>query len=314
MRPRPVILDCDPGQDDAVNILLALASPEELDVLGITTVAGNVPLEKTQRNARLMCELAGKVTVPVFAGCGRPMIRPLVTAEYVHGREGIDGAEIKDPSVPLQEEHGVDFIVRALRESDDEGVTLVPTGPLTNVAMALVKAPDIASKIREIVLMGGAMREGGNVTPSAEFNIYVDPHAAKVVFECGRPLIVMSLDVTHRVLATPARARAIGELGNGVGRSVQSMLEFFNRHDMEKYGSEGGPLHDPCTAAYLLEPELFRGKPVNVAIETGSELTMGATVVDFWRVTDRAPNALWIHEADADGFFRLLAERLARLP
>lgn len=314
MRPRPVILDCDPGQDDAVNILLALASPDELDVLGITTVAGNVPLEKTERNARLMCELAGKPDVPVYAGCARPMVRPLVTAEYVHGREGIDGAEIEEPAVPLQNEHGVDFLIRALRGAGDEGITLVPTGPLTNLATALVKAPDIAPKIREIVLMGGAMREGGNTTPAAEFNIYVDPHAARVVFECGRPIVVMSLDVTHQVLATPARAKRIGALGNRVGRTVQSMLEYFNRYDMEKYGSEGGPLHDPCTAAYLIEPELFRGKRVNVAVETGSELTMGATVVDFWGVTDRAENALWIHEADAAGFFRLLGERLARLP
>jgi inosine-uridine nucleoside N-ribohydrolase len=314
MDRRPIILDCDPGQDDAVAILLALASPEELEVLGITTVAGNVPLAKTERNARLMCDLAGRSGAPVFAGCSRPLVRPLVTAEYVHGREGIDGAEIREPETPLRGEHAVDFLVSRLLDADDESITLVPTGPLTNVAAALVKEPRIVPKIREIVLMGGAMREGGNVTPSAEFNIYVDPHAAKVVFECGRPLVVMGLDVTHQVLATPERVERIGSLGNRSGRSVKAMLQFFNRHDVEKYGIEGGPLHDPCTVAYLLKPGLFRGKHVRIDVETGSELTMGETAVDFWNVTGRKPNATWIHQVDADGFFELLTERLARLP
>jgi len=313
MKKRPVILDCDPGQDDAINILLALAAPEELDLLGITTVAGNVPLEKTQRNARIICELAGKGEVRVFAGCAAPMRRPLFTAEYVHGREGIDGTEIREPTMPLQKKHAVDFIVETLMESEDDSITLVPTGPLTNVASALVKEPRAASKIREIVMMGGAMREGGNVTPSAEFNIYVDPHAAKIVLGCGRPLVVLGLDVTHQVLATPPRIAAIDALGTKVARSVTGMLEYFNRHDTEKYGVEGGPLHDPCTVAYLLAPEIFRTKRVNIEVETDSELTMGATAVDFWRVTDREPNAEWVHEVDADGFFALLTERLSRL-
>ncbi len=314
MERRPVILDCDPGQDDAVAILLALGSPEEIELLGITAVAGNVPLAKTQRNARLMCDLAGKTGVPVYAGCPRPLVRPLVTAEYVHGREGIDGAEIKEPETPLRSEHAVDFLVNRLLAAPDGSITIVPTGPLTNVAAALVKDPRIVPKIREIVLMGGAMREGGNVTPSAEFNIYVDPHAAKVVFECGRPLVVMGLDVTHQVLTTPERTERIGSLGNRVGRSVKAMLQYFNRHDVEKYGTEGGPLHDPCTVAYLLKPELFRGKHVRIDVETGSELTLGETAVDFWHVTGREPNATWMYRVDADGFFELLTERLSRLP
>jgi purine nucleosidase len=310
---RPILLDCDPGQDDAVAILLALASTSELQVLGITTVAGNVPLEKTQRNARLMCDLAGRRDVPVFAGCSRPMLRPLYTAEYFHGREGIDGAEIREPSTPLESQHGVDFIVDTLRRAEDDSVTLVPVGPLTNVATAFVKAPELLPKVREIVLMGGAMREGGNTTPSAEFNIYVDPHAAHVVFECGRPIAVMGLDVTHQVLATPPRVSRIRALGTRVGENVSGMLQYFNRFDSEKYGSEGAPLHDPCTIAYLLKPELFRGKHVRIDVETGSELTMGATAVDFWRVTGKPPNALWMHGVDADGFFDLLTERLGRL-
>lgn len=310
---RPIIIDCDPGQDDAVNILLALAAPEELDVLGITAVAGNVPLEKTQRNARIMVELAGKPECRVFAGCAAPLERPLVTAEYVHGREGIDGAEVFEPTVPLQKQHAVEFIIETLMAAEDDSITLVPTAPLTNVASALLKEPKIAPKIHEIVLMGGALREGGNVTPSAEFNVYVDPHAAKIVFECGRPIVAMGLDVTHQVLTTPPRVKAIADLDTRVASNVCGMLEYFNRHDVEKYGVEGGPLHDPCTVAYLLKPDLFQGKHVNVAVETASELTIGETVVDFWGVTDREPNVEWIHTVDADGFFELLTERLARL-
>ena len=310
---RRIILDCDPGQDDAVAILLALASTEEIEVLGITTVAGNVPLEKTQRNARLMCDLAGRTDVSVYAGCSRPILRPLHTAEYVHGREGIDGAEIREPETPLAAEHAVDFIVETLRRAEDDSVTLVPVGPLTNIASALVKAPELAPRIREIVLMGGAMREGGNTTPSAEFNIYVDPHAARVVFECGRPIVVMGLDVTHQVLATPERVSRIRSLGTRTGETVASMLQYFNRFDSEKYGSEGAPLHDPCTIAYLLKPDLFRGKRVRIDVETASDLTMGATAVDFWGVTGKVPNALWTHGVDAEGFFHLLTERLGRL-
>lgn len=310
---RPIIIDCDPGQDDAVAILLALAAPAELEILGITAVAGNVPLEKTQRNARILCELAGKPEINVFAGCAAPLERPLFTAEYVHGQEGIDGADIFEPSMPLQEQHAVDFIIETLMGAEDDSITLVPTAPLTNIASAFLKEPKIAPKIHEIVLMGGAFREGGNVTPSAEFNVYVDPQAAKIVFGCGRPIVAMGLDVTHQVLGTPPRVKAIGDLGTKVARNVQGMLEFFNRHDVEKYGVEGGPLHDPCTIAYLLQPSLFRGKRVNVEVETESELTIGETVVDFWGVTGREPNVVWIHTADAEGFFELLTARIADL-
>ena len=312
--PIPIIIDCDPGQDDAINLFLALASPDELDVLGVTAVAGNVPLEKTARNARILCELSGRTDVPVFAGCERPMLRELVTAEYVHGKEGIDGCEIFEPTVPLQEQHAVDFIVETLMAAEDDSITLVPTGPLTNIGMALVREPRIVPRIHQIVLMGGALREGGNVTPSAEFNIYVDPHAAKIVFGCGRPIFVKGLDVTHQAMATPERVAAIESLGTRAARNAAAMLTYFNRHDVEKYGVEGGPLHDPCTAAYLLKPEIFEGKRVNVEIETDSELTMGETVVDFWGVTSREPNATWHHSIDADGFFELLVERIGRLP
>jgi purine nucleosidase len=249
----------------------------------------------------------------VFAGCSRPLVRELVTAENVHGKSGIDGVDIYEPKLPLQSQHAVDFIVDTLRAADDASITLVPTGPLTNIAAAFVKEPAIIPKIDEIVLMGGGFREGGNVTPAAEFNIYVDPHAAHVVFTCGRPITVMSLDVTHQALTTPARLEAISAVGTDLARTVREMLDFYDRHDMEKYGGDGGPLHDPCTIAFLLRPELFTGKQVYVLVETGSELTMGATVVDYWGVTGRPANANWIHSIDADGFFQLLTERLARL-
>ncbi len=314
MAARPILIDCDPGQDDAVMLLLAMASPEELDILGITTVAGNVPLALTQRNARLMCELAGQADLKVFAGCARPMVRDLITAEAVHGRTGVDGFDVYEPKMALQAQHGVDFLIETLMAAADESMTVVPTGPLTNIGMALVKEPRIVPKIKEIILMGGAMREGGNTSPAAEFNILVDPHAAHVVFRCGRPLTVIGLDLTHQALTTPQRSRAIGDIGNSAGAAVQRMLEFYNRHDVEKYGSEGGPLHDPCTIGYLLRPDLFEGKQVNVEIEIHSELTMGMTAVDFWRVTERPRNANWVHKIDPDGFYDLLVERLARLP
>ena len=312
MATRPIIIDCDPGQDDAINLLLAMSSPDELDILGITTVAGNVPLELTQRNARQMCDIAARSDILVFAGCDRPMRRKLLTAEKVHGKTGIDGVEIVEPQTPLQDDHAVDFIIDALGKADDRSITLVPTGPLTNIATAIEKEPAITAKIAEIVLMGGAMREGGNQSPSAEFNILVDPHAADIVFRCGRPITVFGLDVTHQVLATRERRDRIRAIRNEAGRASAGMLDFFDRHDTAKYGSLGAPLHDPCTVAFLLMPDLFEGKHCNLTVETQSELTMGHTAVDFWQVTDRPENVNWIHAVDAGGFYELLTERLSR--
>jgi len=312
MSRQRIIIDCDPGQDDAVALFLAMASPGEFEILGITAVAGNVPLELTQRNVRLMCDIAGREDIPVFAGCDRPMVRDLLTAEKVHGKTGIDGVEIVEPQTPLQEQHAVDFIVETLRAAEDESVTLVPTGPLTNIGTVIDRAPDVLAKIRQLVIMGGAMREGGNYSPSAEFNILVDPHAAAIVFGCGRPITSMGLDVTHQVLSTRARVERIRQLGNPVAEATAGMLSFFERHDSKKYGVEGAPLHDPCTIAWLLAPELFEGKFCNLSVETQSELTMGHTAIDFWHVTDRPHNVNWIHAVDADGFYDLLSERLAR--
>ncbi|SMO38537.1 nucleoside hydrolase [Ruegeria faecimaris] len=313
MPARKIIIDTDPGQDDAVAILLALASPDEIKVLGITAVAGNVPLELTAKNARIVCELAGHTQTPVYAGCDRPLERPLITAEHVHGKTGLDGPVLPDPQMPLSEGHAVDFIIDTLRAHEPGSVTLCPLGPLTNIATAFRKAPDIVDRVQEIVLMGGAYFEVGNITPTAEFNIYVDPEAADIVFKSGRPIVVMSLDVTHKALVTKTRNDAFRRIGNKAGVAVAEMTDFFERFDKNKYGSEGAPLHDPCVTAYLIKPELFTGRLVNVEVETQSELTLGMTVADWWGVTDRKPNALFIGEIDAGGFFDLLTDRLARL-
>ena len=309
---RKIIIDTDPGQDDAVAILLALASPE-LDVLGLTAVAGNVPLTLTEKNARKICELAGRSETRVFAGAVRPLTRPLVTAEHVHGRTGLDGPELPEPTMNLETQHAVDFIVETLMTEPEGTVTLCPLGPLTNIALAMIREPAIVPRIKEIVLMGGGYFEQGNVTPSAEFNIYVDPQAADVVYRSGAPIVMMPLDVTHKALTTKARIERFRTMGTRVGTATAQLLDFFERFDEEKYGTDGGPLHDPCVIAYLLKPELFSGRQCNVQIETVSELTMGATVVDWWNITDGPRNALVMRDIDSDGFFALLTERLARL-
>lgn len=311
-RPRKIIIDTDPGQDDAVAILLALASPE-LEVLGMTCVAGNVPLPLTSRNARVVCELAGRPDIKVFSGCDGPMTRRLITAEHVHGKSGLDGTDLPDPAMPLAAGHAVDFLIDTLRAETPGSVTLCALGPLTNVATAFQRAPDIASRLAEIVLMGGAYFQVGNIQPAAEFNIHVDPEAAEIVFKSGVPLVVMPLDVTHKALTTRARVDAFRALGTPVGHAVAGWTDFFERFDKAKYGSEGAPLHDPCTIAYLLQPELFSGRHINVEIETRGEFTLGMTVADWWRVSGRQPNAVFMNDLDAEGFFRLLTERIGTL-
>lgn len=309
--PRRIIIDTDPGQDDAVAILLALASPE-VEVLGLTCVAGNVPLALTTRNTRVICELAGRRDLRVFAGCDAPLARKLVTAEYAHGQTGLDGIALPDPTMPIDPVHGVDFIIDTLRAAPAGTVTLCPLGPLTNIATAFRKAPDIIPKLAEIVLMGGGYFEGGNITPAAEFNIYVDPEAADIVFRSGVPLVVMPLDVTHKALSSRAWVEEMRGLGTEVGRAVASWTDFFERFDTAKYGSEGAPLHDPCVIAYLVRPELFHGRHINVMIEVSGEYTLGATVADWWRVSGRPPNAMFMGGVDRDGLYALLSERLGR--
>jgi len=310
---RKIIIDTDPGQDDAAAIMLAFGSPDEVELLGITTVAGNVPLSYTSRNARILCELCDRRDIKVFAGADKPIARPLVTAEHVHGKTGLDGPDLPEPTMALQAQHAVDFIIETLRSEPEGSVTLCTLGPLTNIATAFRKAPDIIARIQEIVMMGGGFSEGGNMTPAAEFNIYVDPEAADLVFRSGVPLVVMPLDVTHQLLTRKDRVQKIADIGTAPAKAMVEMLEFFERFDIEKYGSDGGPLHDPTVIAYLVKPELFGGRLCNVEIEVKSELTVGMTVIDWWHVTDRKRNARVIRTVDADGFFALLAERFARI-
>ena len=312
MAEHQIIIDCDPGQDDAVALLLALGSPEEIELLAVTTVAGNVPLPRTSRNAQQILTLAGRSDIPVHAGCSRPILRPLETAEYVHGETGLNGAVLPEPAAPLAAGHAVDVIVAEIMRRPPGTVTLCPIGPLTNVALAIVKEPAIVARVKRIVLMGGAM-ELGNVTAAAEFNIFVDPHAARVVFESGAPLVMLGLDVTHKALVTDDRLTAIQAIGTPVATACAGLLDFFNRYDKERYQVPGAPLHDPCVIAYLLRPELFKGQVRRVEVETEGTHTSGRTVVDWWRRSERPANALVINDVDSDGFFALLNERLARL-
>ncbi len=309
---RPIIIDTDPGQDDAVAILLALASPE-LDVLGITTVAGNVPQPLVTTNALRLCELVGRTDVPVFIGAHQPLVRELFTAEYVHGPTGIDGADLPDPVTTAQPKHAVDFIIDTCLAAGTDGVTLCPVGPLTNIASAIAREPMIIPKIREIALMGGGFFAGGNTTPVAEFNIYVDPDAASLVFNSGVPITMFSLDVTHKALVLPEDLDRIRAIDTPVGEAVAGMLGYYERHDVEKYGIAGAPLHDPCVIAYLIDPDLFTGKACRVDVETESELTVGQTIVDWWGVTGAEPNTMVMSEIDRSGFIDLVVERIAEL-
>jgi len=311
---RRIIIDTDPGIDDAVAILLALAAPGELEILGIVAVAGNLPLPQTERNARRVCELAGRTDIPVYAGCARPLLRPLATAQHIHGETARDRLLLPEPTMGLRAQHGVDFLVETLRAAEAGTITLCALGPLTNIAMALVKAPEVAGRIAELVIMGGACFELGNVTPAAEFNIHVDPHAAAIVIESGVPITMMPLDVTHQLLTTPPRLNALRTLGNRCGRAVAALLASFERNRRAKFGARATALHDPCVMAYLLRPTLYEGREVNVAVETQSPLTMGMTVVDWGGVTGRGANARVMNAVDVDGFYELLTEKLARLP
>lgn len=308
--PQPIVIDCDPGVDDAIALLLALASPDELDVIGVTTVAGNVGLERTSDNALRIVELAGR-GVPVHSGCARPIMRPPTDAEHIHGETGLDGADLPPPASPLADAHAVDFLIDACGERPRE-VTLCAMAPLTNVALAMIKDPGFVANIGEIVLMGGAVG-AGNVTPSAEFNVFADPHAASVVFAAGAKLTMIGLDVTHQAIVTTERLAAIRAIDTPVGRAAAGLLEHYHRVDVERHGVAGSPLHDPCVIAYLLRPDLFSGREAFVEVETQGEATLGRTVVDLWGATGREANATVIEHIDADGFFELLIERLARL-
>jgi purine nucleosidase len=311
---RRIIIDTDPGKDDAVAILLALAAPEELELVSITTVAGNVPLTRTTANALALLELCGRPGLPVFPGCARPMIRLPVTAEHVHGETGLQGLVLPEAQAPAQPRHAVDHLIEALLREPAGSITLCLLGPATNLAMALVKTPEIAPRIGEVVWMAGARSEGGNVTPAAEYNVYADPEAAAVLLDSGVPLTMLPLDLTHQVLMTRDRLLALRKIGTAAARAVATMFGDADGNPQREREKDGIPLHDPCVIAHLLDPALFRGRRINVAVETASPISLGMSVADWFHVTGRPPNALWLNEADADRFFNLLFTRLARLP
>jgi len=312
MIKKKIIIDTDPGQDDAVALLLALAS-KELEILGITCVAGNVPLSLTSENARKILELTRYTEIPVFAGADRPIKRTLVTAEHVHGKTGIDGPVLEKPKIKLQSKEAIEFIIETILSYPKDEITLCTLGPLTNIGLAFQREPRIKTLIKEIIMMGGGFFEGGNITPAAEFNIYVDPEAAAEVLESGIPITMLPLDVTHKALTSRSRIESFRKIGNKAGIATAEMLDFFERFDVEKYGSEGGPLHDPNVIVYLLRPEFYEGKYVNVEIEVGSDLTRGMTVVDWWNVTTRKKNVYYIDKVKDEEFFNFLIERIKLL-
>ncbi|MGP4040814.1 nucleoside hydrolase [Gracilibacillus sp. D59] len=303
-----VILDCDPGHDDAIAIILAASKVSPLDIVGITTVSGNVEVEKNTLNALKVCDIIGLDDVPVAQGATRPLVKESEIAEEIHGETGLDGPNLpKTPKREADSQHAVDFIIEQLHKSK-EPITLVPTGPLTNIAMALVKDPSIKNKIKEIVLMGGGTF--GNWTPAAEFNIYVDAEAAKVVFESGLPIRMFGLDVTHQVLATKETVGQLREIGNPVSEFVAELLVFFMQAYKDHFDFPGGPIHDACTVAHLLDPSIFEFEHVHVAIETKGEHTYGMTVVDRLGVTGREPNTHFAIGLDQERFWSLFKKAI----
>lgn len=310
---RRIIIDCDPGVDDCVALMLALASPEELDIRAITTVAGNVAVETCTRNACGMVTLAGRTDIPVYQGCPRPMVMAPEFADYVHGKSGLGDADLPEPKCTPQGMHAVDYLIDILLASEPASQTLVMTGPLTNLGVALVKTPAISRAIRDIIIMGGALSAGGNVTASAEFNIYADPHAAHVVLECGAPITLIGLDTTLQFRCTPERMAALKASQKPACILTHTMVSHVNRVYGALYGNEGAALHDPCTIGYLLAPSFFSTQPAYVQISTESGLTRGHTAVDIYLNNDAKPNVTWVTEVDANRFFNLLLTRISTL-
>ncbi|RWZ58024.1 nucleoside hydrolase [Halobacillus fulvus] len=304
---RKVILDCDPGHDDAISIILGASKVSNLDIVGITTVAGNVEVEKNTLNALKVCDMIGLHDVPVAQGATKPLLKTREIAGEIHGETGLDGPELPEPSRAAIDQHGVDFMIEKLLHTKEK-ITLVPTGPLTNIAMAMIREPGIMANIEEIVLMGGGTF--GNWTPAAEFNIWVDAEAAKVVFESGVPVTMFGLDVTHKALATKEVVERFSAIGNPVSNFVVELLDFFSKTYKDVFGFEAGPIHDACTTAYLIDPDIFDFKQVHVDIETKGEYTYGTTCVDLLGVTRKEPNVKFASELDQDKLWLLFDRAL----
>ncbi|WP_188036255.1 nucleoside hydrolase [Pseudomonas sp. EZ-C24] len=312
--PRELIIDTDPGADDLVALFLAMASPGELNIRAITTVAGNVRLEKTARNARLAREWAGREDIPVYAGAGRPLVRAPIYAAEVHGEEGITGVQVHEPKQSLAAGNAVQYLVDTLSAAKPHSITIAMLGPQTNLALALIQQPGIAQGIKEVVVMGGAHFNGGNITPVAEFNLYADPHAAEVVLASGVKLTYLPLDVTHKLLTSDARLKQLSAVNNRASNQVVDILNAYIQHDMQLYGMPGGPVHDASVIAYLLKPEMFSGRQIHMSVDSREGPTFGQTVADWYGVLKQPANVMWVEEGDAQGLFDLLSERLARLP
>ena len=311
---KKIILDCDPGHDDAVAIMLAAAN-DDIEILGITCVGGNATLENTKNNALKICTLIGKTNIPIYAGSDKPIKFDLITAAHVHGKSGldIDGPPIKIKNdYKIKDLHAVDFIIKTCLEQP-EAIYICPTGPLTNIALALQKEPLIKKNIKKIIFMGGVAMSLGNITPSAEFNIYVDPHAANIVLKSGIPLIMMGLDVTHKVNVNDKIIEDIKSNGNKSSIFFADLMEFYSKFHRKLYEVDETPLHDPCVIAYLIDPNIFEGKLVNVQVEENSSLTRGATVVDWYGVSGRIPNCYVVVEANQEKFFSLLQKEIKKL-
>lgn len=308
---KKIIFDCDPGVDDAVALFLAFASPQDLDILAITTVAGNVAADLTARNAAVIRQIAGREDVPIHAGARVPLIRPPFDAGAFHGESGLGDLPLLQPAKGVEAGHAAQVIADLVMAHAPGEITLAVTGPFTNLALAMRLQPDIIARLGPVVVMGGARREGGNITASAEYNIWADPHAADIVFSSGAACVVMGLDVTHQVRSDPTRTAAIAAIDTPAAQASAKLLEFSNAIERDIVGGAGAPIHDPCVVAYLLAPQLFTLRPCELRVETASPLTLGHTAVEF-RVDRAAARIQWATGADADGVFALLTERLAR--
>jgi len=311
--PRKIIIDTDPGQDDAFAILFALGSPAELEVVGITTVGGNVPLALTSRNALKVLELAGRADLPVYAGCPGPIVRKLLTAEKVHGPSGLDGADLPDPTTALQDEHAVNYLVRTILAAPEGELTVCTLGPMTNLAMAMVLEPKIVPRLREVVLMGGGFFQGGNATPAAEFNIFVDPHAAHVVFDSGAPITMCPIDCTYTAEMTVEWLASLRATGKRAAIEAANMADFYRQYGSHKFPTTARPIHDACVTGYLLAPELYEQRQCNVTIDIVSPETIGMTIVDWWHVTGKRKNCKVLRRMDSEPFFALMLERIGTL-
>ncbi|MGY8669092.1 nucleoside hydrolase [Bradyrhizobium sp. UFLA05-109] len=312
MKPISIIIDCDPGIDDTIALLTAFVSPE-LEIVGITPVCGNQPLERTVRNALLVCELGGRTDIPVYAGCFRPMLRDPIHGEF-HGKTGLGNTTWPDPVKKAEHMSAVDFLIEALTSAADRGerITICCLGPTTNLAVALRMKPQIADGIERIVMMGGAYREPGNRTMTSEFNVLADPHAAHVVFSSGIPIAALPLDATHQVILKPEHVAEFSRVSGRISKTLAEMMAFWDRNDVRRYGSRGGPLHDPLVMAYILAPHLFETQKARVFVEYESQLCMGQTIADWYGKSGLEPNADIVTRVDAEGAIAFILDRLSR--